>query len=233
MAEDPATFKVWIAMLAACKASGIADVSSVFLSSVCHLSLETIDKALSILSSPDSRSRSDTEEGRRITKVDGGYFIVNYEKYRAFTVTGDPNSPGAIRTRRWREKRHASDRVTSHGCRDVTSASASTSTSSSSSSKQSKEVNNLFEQFWTGYPKEGREKKKYCRAKFATICKQGKYEALKKTTIGYLNVLEHKEKKEGFKQRPMNCATWLNNWEEDQPRYVDKDGKPFEYEPEL
>ena len=100
MAEDPATFKIWIALLASCGPEGIARVSSVFLSSVCHLSLEITDRALGILEKPDPRSRGIAEEGRRIKRVDGGYFVVNYEKYRAFTYSMKND---AIRQRRHRE----------------------------------------------------------------------------------------------------------------------------------
>lgn len=100
MLEEPPTFKVWIALLASCGPDGIARVSSVFLSSVCHLDLAVTDKALEILEAPDPRSRSVVEEGRRIKRVDGGYFIVNYEKYRAFTYS---MTKEAIRQRKHRE----------------------------------------------------------------------------------------------------------------------------------
>ena len=132
MAEAPATFKVWIAILASCNYDGVARVSSVFLSSACHLSLAITDRAIEALSNPDPRSRSLIDDGRRIRRVDGGYFVINYEKYRAFTPNdGDPNSPGALRTRRWRERKGqdvTNPPVVTHGdaC-DVTSASASSS----------------------------------------------------------------------------------------------------------
>jgi hypothetical protein len=101
MGESPETFKVWIALLASCKQDGISRVSSVFLSSVCHLSLDEIDQAIEILEKPDKRSRSMSEEGRRIKRVDGGYLIVNYQKYREFTYSDNPES---VRKREYRSK---------------------------------------------------------------------------------------------------------------------------------
>lgn len=101
MAESCATFKVWIALLASCGSDGIARVSSVFLASTCHLPLKSIDHSLEILSLPDTRSRSLIEEGRRIIRVDGGYFIVNYEKYRTFTYSDHPES---VRKREYRKR---------------------------------------------------------------------------------------------------------------------------------
>ena len=100
MLEDPPTFKVWITLLAACGPDGIAPVSSVFLASVCHLDIGIVDKALEKLEAPDPRSRTTEEEGRRIKRVDGGFFVINYEKYRSFTYSkGDE----AFRKRKYRE----------------------------------------------------------------------------------------------------------------------------------
>lgn len=87
MAEDAETFKVWIAFLASCGPDGIARVSAVFLSSVCHLPLEIVHKATARLEAPDPESRSGAEEGRRIIRIDGGWFIVNFEKYRSFNYS--------------------------------------------------------------------------------------------------------------------------------------------------
>jgi hypothetical protein len=138
MAESGSVFKVWIALLASCGQDGIAKVSSVFLSSACHLPQKTVDHAIENLSSPDPRSRSLNDEGRRIQRVDGGYRVINYEKYRAFSPNeGNPNSPGALRVRRWREKQKSvtcPPDVTPGNVTSVTSASASASASASKSS---------------------------------------------------------------------------------------------------
>lgn len=86
MIEPPEVFKVWIALLAACKEDGVARVSSVGLSSFCFLPIETVKAALKKLESPDCESRSINDDGRRIKRVDGGYFVVNYQKYRELTT---------------------------------------------------------------------------------------------------------------------------------------------------
>jgi hypothetical protein len=123
---------VWIAILASTGPDAIARVSSTFLSAICYLPIETVDVALNALESPDPRSRSLDDEGRRIRRVDGGCFVVNYDKYRAFLPQeGDRNSPGAVRVRRWREKhKNVTDSpdVTPVTLRNVTSASASSIT---------------------------------------------------------------------------------------------------------
>jgi hypothetical protein len=102
MAEPSDVFKVWIAFLASCGPDGIARVSAVFISSVCRLDPAVVHKAIERLEAPDPDSRSETEEGRRIKRVDGGWFIVNYDKYRAFSYSA---SAEAIRARRYRERK--------------------------------------------------------------------------------------------------------------------------------
>lgn len=101
MAESSDTFKVWVALLAACKQDGVARVSPIFISSICRLDQPVVDGAIATLESPDSRSRSTEDDGRRIRRVDGGFFVINYQKYREFTLS---DSPEAVRQRRHRER---------------------------------------------------------------------------------------------------------------------------------
>jgi hypothetical protein len=101
MAEDSNTFKVWIAFLASCNQSGIAQVSAVYIASVCRLPIEIVMCSIEKLSSPDEFSRSIEREGRRLERVDGGYKIINYLKYREFTHSDSSN---AVKQRRYRER---------------------------------------------------------------------------------------------------------------------------------
>lgn len=69
--------------------------------------------ALAKLGDPDDESRSSEFEGRRLVRVDGGFLILNYMKYR------DKDETGAQRAKRYRERKamlEQSSRVT-----DVTS----------------------------------------------------------------------------------------------------------------
>ena len=86
MAESAVTFKVWIAFLASCRENGIAYVSAVYLSSICHLPLSRVEDSIKKLESPDEHSRSLADDGRRIRRVDGGYEIINYAIYRDFSL---------------------------------------------------------------------------------------------------------------------------------------------------
>lgn len=68
--------------------------------------------ALEALASPDPESRSADFEGRRMVRVDGGFLILNYMKYR------DRDHTAATRQKRLRERRK---QTTSHSSNGVTS----------------------------------------------------------------------------------------------------------------
>ncbi len=102
MREEPAVFKTWMALLAACDADGLARVSVTYLSAVCYLPLDEVVAALARLEEPDPHSRSTNDEGRRIRRVDGGFELLNYTKYRERTYS---MTPDAERMRRYRERK--------------------------------------------------------------------------------------------------------------------------------
>ena len=61
--------------------------------------LEAGMDALEKLGSPDLESRSSDFEGRRLVRVDGGYIVLNYMKYR------EKDATSADRSKRYREKK--------------------------------------------------------------------------------------------------------------------------------
>lgn len=80
--EDNETRIVWITMLALSDKDGIVNASMSGLAVMARLPVETCKKAIVKLSNPDLDSRTPENEGRRIEKVDGGWRIINYVKYR-------------------------------------------------------------------------------------------------------------------------------------------------------
>lgn len=80
---EPATTRVvWIAFLASCDALGFVGTSKMGMQRACNVSLVDFDAAIKTLESPDSDSRSLENDGRRIEKVEGGWRVLNYQKYR-------------------------------------------------------------------------------------------------------------------------------------------------------
>jgi hypothetical protein len=80
--EDNATLRVWIAMLAMSDAHGRVEGAIPGFANLARVSIEEMRQAVKILSSPDPDSRTPENEGRRIVVVDGGWWILNYKKFR-------------------------------------------------------------------------------------------------------------------------------------------------------
>ena len=80
--EDMHVKIVWITLLALSDAGGIVSASVPGLAAAAAVTVEQCLDALTRLSSPDTHSRTKEYEGRRIEEVDGGWFILNYGKYR-------------------------------------------------------------------------------------------------------------------------------------------------------
>lgn len=99
--EPPSTRVVWITMLAMSNSEGMVRASASGIQRLSNVTEEECAHALETLQDPDIDSRSLVHEGRRIERVDGGWLILNYTKYREFTYA---DTPDAIRMRRKREE---------------------------------------------------------------------------------------------------------------------------------
>lgn len=92
--------------------------------------------ALDKLGSPDLDSRSSDFDGRRLVRVDGGFIVLNFMKYR------DRDNTGAVRAARYREKkrREAADAVT----RDISTVTRDSSCGvTKQKQKQKQSINTL------------------------------------------------------------------------------------------
>lgn len=74
---------VWVSMLAMCDRRGRIWASVPGLAKRAGVTLEECETALERFQQPDRYSRTPENEGRRIEPIDGGWQLLNYEKYRA------------------------------------------------------------------------------------------------------------------------------------------------------
>lgn len=81
--EDNATRLVWVTMLALADRNGEVDATVPGLANLARVTIPECETALQKFLSPDKYSRSQKREGRRIEVVEGGWRLLNYEKYRA------------------------------------------------------------------------------------------------------------------------------------------------------
>ena len=81
--EDAETRLVWITLLAMADKRGRIWASIPGLANRARVPVEATEKALQKFLSPDPYSRTPDYEGRRIEPIDGGWRLLNHEKYRA------------------------------------------------------------------------------------------------------------------------------------------------------
>lgn len=81
--QEPNDCRVlWITLLALKDREHVVRATIPYLSKVSNISVEQTEEYLERFQQPDKYSRSQEHEGRRIAKVDGGWFVLNGEKYR-------------------------------------------------------------------------------------------------------------------------------------------------------
>lgn len=74
--------RVWIWMLSQANAQGVVRTAAPALALICMKSVDRIREIVALLEAPDPDSRSENDDGRRIRKIEGGWQIINYGRYR-------------------------------------------------------------------------------------------------------------------------------------------------------
>jgi hypothetical protein len=108
---DHATRIVWITLLAMAGPDGRVEASVGGLARRAQVTRDEVERALGVLLSPDPDDRSGIADGRRIEAFQGGWLLLNYERYREQRTESQIRT--AERVRRWREKNGVT-------CNDVT-----------------------------------------------------------------------------------------------------------------
>jgi hypothetical protein len=104
--HSPKDVKIlWITMLALAEADGTVEASVPGLAAASGLTLPECSEALTVLESPDPWSKNPENEGRRVTKSEGGWTILNYLNYRNKLTVSQRRDANAERVRRHREKK--------------------------------------------------------------------------------------------------------------------------------
>lgn len=98
---------LWITMLALRNRWHMVEASVPGLADAARISLEQCEDGLIALSSPDQYSRSVEHEGRRIEQRDGGWYILNGEKYRNKMSEDERREYQRIWQKNLRDKRKA------------------------------------------------------------------------------------------------------------------------------
>lgn len=92
-------------MLAMADRDGYVAASIPGLAVLARVPIESVVIAMESFISPDEWSRTKDHQGRRIEERDGGWVLLNYEKYRTTDDMEHVRQKSAERTRRYRDKR--------------------------------------------------------------------------------------------------------------------------------
>jgi hypothetical protein len=156
--------RVWIAMLAKCDASGCVRVAAPAMARLCHLDRPALDAVIDTFCAPDPESRTPDNEGRRLQRVDGGWQILNYAKYREGLKQPDLSTD---RTRRFREKQRERSGTVGNGTKRSGTPKQRHSAKADAEAKaeavippqsppqggESEKSVDPFAQFWQAYPR--------------------------------------------------------------------------------
>lgn len=96
---------LWVTMMAMATKGGVVEASIPGLARLARISVDQCEDGLQRLSSPDKYSRTEEREGRRIEKVDGGWRLINYEKYRNMLSQEERRQYKTLKQRQYRANR--------------------------------------------------------------------------------------------------------------------------------
>jgi hypothetical protein len=131
--EPDATRLVWITMLAMADQNGHVAASVPGLAARARVSLDDCLKALETFKAPDQWSRTKEFEGRRITECDGGWILLNHQKYREKRDADDRREQARLAMQKLRASRKLTDvNNVIHSSPELTQAEADTEASPSS-----------------------------------------------------------------------------------------------------
>lgn len=98
---------VWVSMLAMANRDGVIEASIPGLAKRAGVSRKQAEESIDVFLAPDPDSRTSDHEGRRIEKVDGGWVLLNHEKYREKESPDEQRAKAAARQQRKRDKEKA------------------------------------------------------------------------------------------------------------------------------
>lgn len=105
--QEPNDCRVlWITLLALKDREHVCRATIPYLAKVANLTVQQVEEYLHGFQQPDKYSRSQEHEGRRIEKIEGGWFILNGEKYRQKLSQIDRKEQVRAAVARCREKKN-------------------------------------------------------------------------------------------------------------------------------
>ena len=103
--EDSDTRIVWLTLLLLAEEDGLVRATAPGIAHLARVPLDRTCAAIERFESPDEFSRTPENEGRRLERVDGGYVILNYARYRALKTRAEQREQTRKRVQAFRERK--------------------------------------------------------------------------------------------------------------------------------
>lgn len=216
---------VWMMCLAIMDEDGFVNLASVKnVANRAIVSLENAEDAILVLESPDSDSSNPANEGRRLTRVPGGWIVNNSKEYRDIVKREHQKELNRERVKKHREKHSSTE---SNG--NVTACNASvmgtndfaalSEAEAEEETKNKKDVS--FDSFWEAFPRGRKTGKGKAKAAFLKAIKKVDAE----TIISAAK--EYAASDVGRGQYVKGPEPWLNGecWDDDREAWKDKDDR--------
>ena len=206
--EDMSTRIVWITLLALADEDGYAKTTDHSLAMLARVDDVTACNALQVLQDEDPNSGNPDNEGRRIEKVQGGYLVLNYKKYRDMKTKDEQRDENRLRVAAWRAKKKAERNVTVTNVTNVThSYEYEDEDESVSVLDKGESLRGAFDEIWERYPKKAGKKaaERHFRASVKTE------DDVNRITRALDHYRASDRVLRGFIQ---DGATWFNNWQD-------------------
>lgn len=139
---------LWITMLALKDRWHIVNASIPGLADSARITLEECEDAIKVLSSPDPYSRTKDFEGCRISACEGGWEVLNGEKYRNKMSIDERREYNRIKQKEYRERKKQNVKSCVQSSTVCTHTEADTDTEA-----KIKTLEQSFKAFWSTYPK--------------------------------------------------------------------------------
>lgn len=102
--EDANTKLVWITLLVLADKNGEVTATIPGLARMAGVPIPDCEHAVNKFLAPDPYSRTPDDQGRRLEQIEGGWCLLNHQKYRLMAGKDEQKSTNADRQRRWRER---------------------------------------------------------------------------------------------------------------------------------
>ena len=166
-------------MLAMADEYGIVHAALPGIANRARVSMEECHTAINTLEGPDPQSKSSEWDGRRIERIEGGWLLLNYAKYRE--IQNKKQRDGAERQRRYRVKKQRDvsqmSRDVTHGnalSRDVTTEAEAEAEAKAKKNYLGPQVAQARKQFQSVYPgRKGSQRWPKARKQFDVLVRKG------------------------------------------------------------